>query len=100
MELGIGLIAILVLVFSPARRLIFTSSIGGQGFTGILFRALLCVVFLLAPTVLMGATLPCAARWVESTPQGVSWLGILLYRQPGWRGIRLSARRVLSAAII
>lgn len=76
MELGIGLIAILVLYFLPAAADLY-ASIGGQGFTGILFRALLCTAFLLAPTVLMGATLPCAARWVEGTPQGVSWLGIL-----------------------
>jgi len=76
MELGIGLIAILVLYFLPAAAELY-SSIGGQGFTGMLFRALLCAAFLLAPTVLMGATLPCAARWVESTPYGVSWLGIL-----------------------
>ena len=76
MEFGIGLIAILVLYFLPAAADLY-ASIGGQGFTGILFRALLCAAFLLAPTVLMGATLPCAARWVESTPQGVSWLGIL-----------------------
>jgi spermidine synthase len=27
------------------------------------------------PTLLMGATLPAVARWVESTPKGVSWLG-------------------------
>src|SRR5256886_15041151 len=76
MEFYIGLIAILVLyVLPPASD--FYSSIGGHGFTGILWRALLCVAFLLPPTVLMGATLPCAARWVENTPRGVSWLGIL-----------------------
>ncbi len=76
MEFGIGLIAILVLYFLPPAADLY-SSIGSHGFTGILFRALLCAAFLLAPTVLMGATLPCAARWVESTPRGVSWLGIL-----------------------
>ena len=75
-EFGIGLIAILVLYFLPAAADLY-ASIGGQGFTGILFRALLCAAFLLVPTILMGATLPCAARWVESTPHGVSWLGIL-----------------------
>ena len=32
-------------------------------------------VCLLPPTLLMGATLPAIARWVETTPQGVSWLG-------------------------
>ena len=30
---------------------------------------------LLPPTILMGATLPAIARWLETTPQGVSWLG-------------------------
>src|SRR5262249_23690156 len=55
---------------------------GGQGFAGILFRALLCAAFLLAPTVLMGATLPCAARFVERTPQCVAWLGILYTGNP------------------
>src|SRR5438132_7334976 len=76
MEFGIGLIAILVLYFLPSAGDLY-SSIGGHGFTGIFFRALLCVAFLLPPTVLMGATLPCAARWVERTPYGVSWLGML-----------------------
>ena len=32
-------------------------------------------ICLLPPTLLMGATLPAIARWVESTPEGVSWLG-------------------------
>src|SRR5262249_39603810 len=27
------------------------------------------------PTLLMGATLPSIARWVETTPKGISWLG-------------------------
>jgi spermidine synthase len=76
MEFGIGLIAILVLYCLPSAGDLY-SSIGGHGFTGIFFRALLCVAFLLPPTVLMGATLPCAARWVERTAYGVSWLGIL-----------------------
>jgi spermidine synthase len=76
MEAGIGLMAILVLYLLPAAADLY-SKIGGQGGTGILSRALLCVAFLLPPTVLMGATLPCAARWAGSTRQGASWLGIL-----------------------
>ena len=75
-EGGIGLIAILVLYVLPPASDLY-SMIGGHGFTGILSRALLCVAFLLPPTILMGATLPCAARFVENTPKGVSWLGIL-----------------------
>jgi spermidine synthase len=76
-EAGIGLMAIFVLYFlSPAADLY--SRIGGQtAGAGILVRALLCAAFLLPPTILMGATLPCAARWAGTTRQGVSWLGIL-----------------------
>ena len=76
LELGIGVIAILVLYVLPPAADLY-AGIASAGFAGISFRALLCAAFLLAPTVLMGATLPCAARWVESTPRGVSWLGML-----------------------
>jgi spermidine synthase len=76
-EAGIGLMAILVFYFLPPAADLY-SRLGGQaGGTGILIRALLCGAFLLPPTVLMGATLPCAARWAGSTRQGASWLGIL-----------------------
>src|SRR3954454_18320479 len=52
MELGIGLIAILVLYLLPPAADLY-SSVGSGGATGIFFRALLCVAFLLPPTVLM-----------------------------------------------
>src|SRR6185369_10310901 len=42
---------------------------------GILLRGTVGAVCLLPPTLLMGATLPAIARWIESQPQGVSWLG-------------------------
>ena len=35
------------------------------------------VLGLLPPTLLMGASLPACARWVETTPRGVAWLGFL-----------------------
>ncbi len=47
----------------------------GHGTWGILFRGLSAAICLLPPTLLMGATLPAIARWVETTPRGVSWLG-------------------------
>src|SRR4029078_6675164 len=46
-----------------------------HGVAAMLLRALLATLCLLPPTVLMGATLPAAARLVERTPAGVSWLG-------------------------
>jgi spermidine synthase len=75
-ELGIGVLAVLVLYLLPAAAELY-AGVGAQGAAGVLVRALMCAAFLLAPTVLMGATLPCAARFIERTPRGVSWLGIL-----------------------
>jgi spermidine synthase len=40
-----------------------------------LLRGIVAGICLLPPTFLMGATLPAISRWVETTPQGVSWLG-------------------------
>ncbi len=45
------------------------------GTMSIVLRALLAGICLLPPTILMGATLPAIARWVDTTRQGVSWLG-------------------------
>ena len=42
-----------------------------------LLRGLISAICLLPPTILMGASLPAIVRWVESTPRGVSWWGLL-----------------------
>jgi spermidine synthase len=34
-------------------------------------------LLMLAPTILMGASLPAIVRWLEATPRGVSWWGLL-----------------------
>ena len=47
----------------------------GSGVVGILLRGVAAGICLLPPTLLMGATLPAIARWVEATPKGVAWLG-------------------------
>src|SRR5204862_4512207 len=58
----------------------------GPGFFGILLRAVVAAICLLPPTLLMGASLPAASRWVESqkaapdaasTQNSVSWMGFL-----------------------
>jgi spermidine synthase len=74
LELGIGLIAILILFGMPALNVVYTAW-AGTGVSGILLRGLAAAICLLPPTLLMGATLPAIARWVETTPEGVSWLG-------------------------
>src|SRR5262249_28260767 len=47
----------------------------GSGVGGIVFRGIIAAICLLPPTFLMGATLPAVARWVETTREGVAWLG-------------------------
>src|SRR5688500_8349492 len=74
LEIGIGLAGLVVLIAMPAVSQVYTSLVG-HGMPGIALRAVVCTVCLLPPTILMGATLPAIARWVESTPRGMSWLG-------------------------
>src|SRR5262245_31920351 len=74
LEIGIGLFGIIVLFAVPVVGRIYTS-IAGTGQVSLVLRAIVAAICLLPPTLLMGATLPAIARWVETTPKGVSWLG-------------------------
>ena len=74
LEAGIGVLGLVVLVAVPLVGGVYTAT-AAHGFAGILLRGLVCAICLLPPTLLMGATLPAIARWVEATPTGVSWLG-------------------------
>jgi len=73
-ELAIGSIGILVLFAMPLVGRVYIAW-GGEGLTGLLLRSVVAAICLLPPTLLMGATLPTIARWIETTPAGVSWLG-------------------------
>jgi spermidine synthase len=75
-EIAIAVLGIIVLFAVPVLGRLYSGA-GAQGATGIMLRAIVCAICLLPPTILMGATLPAAARWVESSPRGVSWLGLL-----------------------
>ena len=46
-----------------------------SGLPNAALRAICCAICLLPPTILMGATLPLIARWVESTPSAAAWWG-------------------------
>ena len=74
LELGIGLIGLVVLFGMPYVEQVY-AHYAGHGPSGILLRGAVAGVCLLPPTLLMGATLPAIARWVETGPEGVSWLG-------------------------
>jgi spermidine synthase len=74
LELGIGLFGIIVLFGVPVIGDLYTR-IAGTGQVSLFLRAVVASIVLLPPTLLMGATLPAIARWVETTPRGVAWLG-------------------------
>jgi spermidine synthase len=73
-ELAIGAIGLLLLFVMPLVEGAYVAW-AGSGVAGILMRGLAAGLCLLPPTMLMGATLPVIARWVETTPSGVAWLG-------------------------
>jgi len=75
-EIGIAICGIAVLFGMPLVDGVYTEAVG-HGMPSILFRALICAICLLPPTVLMGASLPAVANWIETSPRGVSWLGLL-----------------------
>src|SRR5262249_14992133 len=74
LELSIGLIGLVELWLMPAMGDMYTH-LAVPGASPIMLRAFFAGICLLPPTMLMGATLPAIARYVETTPRGVSWLG-------------------------
>jgi spermidine synthase len=75
-EMGIGICGILVLFGMPLVDQVYVAAVG-HGLPAMLLRAVVAAACLLAPTALMGASLPAASRWLETTPKGVSWMGLL-----------------------
>ena len=75
-EAGIAVCGILALIGMPLIGGIYASAVG-HGFPSVLLRAVVCAICLLPPTMLMGASLPAAARWLETSAEGVSWMGLL-----------------------
>src|SRR6201986_3473154 len=74
LEAGTGLFGLAVFFGLPYVQHLYTATIG-HGFPGILLRSAASAICLLPPTLLMGATLPAIARWIEATPQAASWWG-------------------------
>jgi spermidine synthase len=72
LEAGIGLLALAVLFGIPSVGRLYT-----MGPSGLITRGLVAGVCLLPPTLLMGASLPAVARWVGTSPRGVSRIGFL-----------------------
>jgi len=76
LELGMGLLAVFVLFAIPLIDRVYFAAVG-YGLSSILLRSFICAVCMLPPTILMGASLPVLSRWVESSPRGASWWGLL-----------------------
>ena len=76
LELGIGLFAILVQLSLPYLNRAYISG-AEHGLPGMLLRGLLAAICMLPPTILMGGSLPAITRWIEGSPEGVSWWGYL-----------------------
>jgi spermidine synthase len=75
-ELGIGICGLLALFGMPLVDRVYAAAVG-HGLPAMLLRAVVASACLLPPTILMGASLPAAARWIETGEKGVSWLGLL-----------------------
>ncbi len=75
LELGIGAFGLIVLGVIPLVNYVYVASVG-HGMPSILLRAVFAALCLLPPTLLMGATLPAISRYVQSTRDGVSWMGM------------------------
>src|SRR5665213_1588996 len=76
LELGIAAFGIAALFGVPWIARIYVAG-ATTGLAGLVLRGAVAAVCLLPPTILMGASLPALARWVETTPRGVCWLGLL-----------------------
>jgi len=75
-ESGIGILGLIVLFAVPLVGRMYVAA-AAQGLIGLVVRGAIAAVCLLPPTVLMGASLPAIARWVRTTPKGLSWVGFL-----------------------
>ncbi|MSR57961.1 MAG: SAM-dependent methyltransferase [Planctomycetaceae bacterium] len=76
LEIGIGLCGLAVLYGMPHVSGLYAAHVG-SGPAGIVWRSVIAAICLLPPTILMGATLPAVARWMETTREGVASLGWL-----------------------
>jgi len=76
LELGIAAFGMITLFGLPALGRVYLAG-PTSGMLGLVMRGAVAASCLLPPTILMGASFPAIARWVQSTPKAVSWLGAL-----------------------
>ena len=76
LELGIGIFGIIALFGVPLVGRLYVAG-ATSGLLGLVLRGAVAAGCLLPPTLLMGGSFPAVSRWLESTPQEVSRLGLL-----------------------
>jgi len=76
LELGIGAFGIVALFGVPLIGRLYVLG-ATTGLFGLVLRGAVAAVCLLPPTILMGGSLPAISRWLETTPKGISWMGLL-----------------------
>ena len=74
LETGIGLFGLLVPTILPGLIELYSHA-GAYGGSDLLLRGLLCALVLLPPGVLMGASLPAVARWIQSSQYNLTHIG-------------------------
>lgn len=78
LEAGTGAFGLAVLFGLPLVERLYTASVG-HGVPGILLRSAASAMCLLAPTMMMGATLPAMSRWIEGgrneAGEAAAWWG-------------------------
>ena len=73
-ELGIGIFGLVVLHVIPLVSRVYTGW-SGDGVQGFVLRGVVAAACLVAPTLLMGATLPALAREANAAENEAAWLG-------------------------
>ena len=76
LEAGTAAFGILVLFGLPLVERMYTAGVS-HGLPSMFLRGFACVICLLPPTALMGATLPAISRWVKRSPEASAWWGYL-----------------------
>jgi spermidine synthase len=76
LELGIGVLGLAELFGVPLLSRVYLAG-ASEGLLGMVLRGSVAAVCLVPPTLLMGASLPALARWVKTSPEGISRLGYL-----------------------
>src|SRR6266481_7687699 len=76
LEFGIAAFRLVILHGLPLIGRIYNAG-AMSGMAGLVGRGILAAACLVPPTLLMGASFPAIARWVEMTAKPISWLGAL-----------------------